>query len=62
MRVYVRMQSCSPLLQQAIKNPSDDALQEKAWDAVVPLVAKLKKFYEFSQRLGKSATADQPTH
>lgn len=37
---------------QAIQNPNDEALQEKAWAAVVPLVGKLKKFYEFSQRLG----------
>uniref|UniRef100_A0A8C9Q2F3 CYRIA/CYRIB Rac1 binding domain-containing protein n=1 Tax=Spermophilus dauricus TaxID=99837 RepID=A0A8C9Q2F3_SPEDA len=28
-----------------------EKLQEKAWGAVVPLVGKLKKFYEFSQRL-----------
>lgn len=37
---------------QAIQNPNDEALQEQAWAAVVPLVGKLKKFYEFSQRLG----------
>lgn len=37
---------------QAIQHPSDEALQEQAWAAVVPLVGKLKKFYEFSQRLG----------
>lgn len=41
-----------PLLFQAIQNPNDEALQEQAWAAVVPLVGKLKKFYEFSQRLG----------
>lgn len=37
---------------KAIQNPNDEALQEQAWAAVVPLVGKLKKFYEFSQRLG----------
>ncbi|KAL2085618.1 hypothetical protein ACEWY4_018938 [Coilia grayii] len=35
----------------AIQNPNDESLQEKAWAAVVPLVGRLKKFYEFSQRL-----------
>ncbi|TKS88934.1 Protein FAM49A [Collichthys lucidus] len=35
----------------AIQNPGDLALQEKAWNAVCPLVAKLKRFYEFSLRL-----------
>ncbi|KAJ8375133.1 hypothetical protein SKAU_G00057130 [Synaphobranchus kaupii] len=39
-------------IREAIQNPSDEGLQEKAWGAVVPLVGKLKKFYEFSQRLG----------
>lgn len=39
---------------QAIQNPSDEALQEAAWAAVVHLVGKLKKFYQFSQRLGMS--------
>ncbi|KAG9348140.1 hypothetical protein JZ751_004170, partial [Albula glossodonta] len=38
-------------IREAIQNPSDEGLQEKAWGAVVPLVGKLKKFYEFSQRL-----------
>lgn len=44
---------CWILCCQAIQNPSDEALQEQAWAAVVPLVGKLKKFYEFSQRLGR---------
>ncbi|TWW70824.1 Protein FAM49B L1 [Takifugu flavidus] len=39
-------------IREAIQNPNDEALQEQAWAAVVPLVGKLKKFYEFSQRLG----------
>lgn len=41
---------------QAIQNPGDLQLQEKAWNAVCPLVAKLKRFYEFSLRLGKRKT------
>lgn len=40
------------LLFQAIQNPNNEALQDQAWAAVVPLVGKLKHFYEFSQRLG----------
>lgn len=39
---------------QAIQNPSVEGVQEKAWSAVVPLVIKLKTFYEFSQKLGKN--------
>lgn len=35
----------------AISNPRDEFLQEKAWEAVCPLVAKLKMFYEFSLKL-----------
>ncbi|XP_066032093.1 CYFIP-related Rac1 interactor B isoform X3 [Chamaea fasciata] len=38
-------------IREAIQHPNDEKLQEKAWSAVVPLVGKLKKFYEFSQRL-----------
>uniref|UniRef100_A0A8C2H3C5 Family with sequence similarity 49 member Bb n=1 Tax=Cyprinus carpio TaxID=7962 RepID=A0A8C2H3C5_CYPCA len=38
-------------IREAIQNPSDEALQDQAWAAVVPLVGKLKTFYEFSQRL-----------
>uniref|UniRef100_A0A8C5M4X0 CYFIP related Rac1 interactor B n=1 Tax=Leptobrachium leishanense TaxID=445787 RepID=A0A8C5M4X0_9ANUR len=38
-------------IREAIQHANDDKLQEKAWGAVVPLVGKLKKFYEFSQRL-----------
>lgn len=32
----------------AISNPRDEKLQERAWEGVCPLVAKLKRFYEFS--------------
>ncbi|XP_016092804.1 protein FAM49B-like [Sinocyclocheilus grahami] len=39
-------------IREAIQSPNDEALQDQAWAAVVPLVGKLKKFYEFSQRLG----------
>ncbi|KAM6101829.1 CYFIP-related Rac1 interactor B isoform 2-T2 [Theristicus caerulescens] len=38
-------------IREAIQHPNDEKLQEKAWGAVIPLVGKLKKFYEFSQRL-----------
>ncbi|XP_076213452.1 CYFIP-related Rac1 interactor A-like isoform X1 [Aptenodytes patagonicus] len=38
-------------IREAIQNPGDLRLQEKAWSAVCPLVAKLKRFYEFSLRL-----------
>lgn len=38
---------------QAIQNPNDIQLQEKAWNSVCPLVVRLKRFYEFSLRLGK---------
>lgn len=40
---------------QAIQNPNDIQLQEKAWNAVCPLVVRLKRFYEFSIRLGECA-------
>ncbi|KAG9355641.1 hypothetical protein JZ751_000479 [Albula glossodonta] len=33
-------------IREAIQNPSDLQLQEKAWNAVCPLVAKLKRFYD----------------
>lgn len=35
----------------AISNPRDEKLQETAWEAVCQLVAKLKRFYEFSLKL-----------
>uniref|UniRef100_A0A4W6CMA5 Family with sequence similarity 49 member Ba n=1 Tax=Lates calcarifer TaxID=8187 RepID=A0A4W6CMA5_LATCA len=41
-------------IRQAIQNPSVEGVQEKAWSAVVPLVTKLKTFYEFSQKLESS--------
>ncbi|KAG7523642.1 hypothetical protein JOB18_001497 [Solea senegalensis] len=41
-------------IRRAIQSPSVEGVQEKAWAAVVPLVAKLKTFYEFSQKLESS--------
>ncbi|XP_061668644.1 CYFIP-related Rac1 interactor A isoform X1 [Syngnathoides biaculeatus] len=38
-------------IRDAIQNPSDFMLQERAWNSVCPLVIKLKKFYCFSLRL-----------
>ncbi|XP_065062160.1 CYFIP-related Rac1 interactor B-like [Rhopilema esculentum] len=38
-------------IREAIANPRNDGLQEYAWAAVLPLVAKLKRFYEFSIQL-----------
>ncbi|XP_030630343.1 protein FAM49B [Chanos chanos] len=38
-------------IRQAIQQPNDDSVQEKAWATVVPLVGKLKKFYLFSMKL-----------
>lgn len=39
-------------IREAIANPTDD-YQTKAWTAVLPLVSKLKRFYEFSLELGE---------
>lgn len=38
---------------QAITNPRNESYQTRAWEAVLPLVSKLKRFYEFSQQIGK---------
>ncbi|XP_061843378.1 CYFIP-related Rac1 interactor A isoform X2 [Nerophis lumbriciformis] len=38
-------------IRDAIQNPGDFMLQERAWNSVCPLVIKLKKFYSFSLRL-----------
>ena len=38
---------------QAISNAFDEQLQELAWKAVVPLVGKLKMFYEYGLEVGK---------
>ncbi|CAI5683142.1 protein FAM49A isoform X1 [Oreochromis niloticus] len=41
-------------IRDAIQNPSDHSLQEKAWNSVCPLVIKLKRFYSFSLKLEKA--------
>uniref|UniRef100_A0A7M4EEG8 CYFIP related Rac1 interactor A n=1 Tax=Crocodylus porosus TaxID=8502 RepID=A0A7M4EEG8_CROPO len=41
-------------IREAIQNPNDIQLQEKAWNSVCPLVVRLKRFYEFSLRLEKA--------
>uniref|UniRef100_A0A8C9S3Z6 CYFIP related Rac1 interactor B n=1 Tax=Scleropages formosus TaxID=113540 RepID=A0A8C9S3Z6_SCLFO len=57
-------------IREAIQHPNEESLQDKAWEAVVPLVGMLKKFYEFSQRLevalhgllrALTSTPDSPT-
>ncbi|XP_030838939.1 protein FAM49B [Strongylocentrotus purpuratus] len=40
-------------IRQAITSPRDNDLQQLAWGAVCPLVARLKKYYEFSMKLDK---------
>lgn len=35
-------------IRQAISNPKDEGKQTTAWDAVCPLVTKLKSFYDYS--------------
>ncbi|XP_077470652.1 CYFIP-related Rac1 interactor B-like isoform X2 [Stigmatopora argus] len=37
----------------AIQSPASEGVQERAWAAVLPLVAKLKRFYQFSHKLEK---------
>uniref|UniRef100_A0A8C9TVF4 Family with sequence similarity 49 member A n=1 Tax=Scleropages formosus TaxID=113540 RepID=A0A8C9TVF4_SCLFO len=41
-------------IRQAIQNPSDQMLQEQAWNSVCPLVVRLKEFYGFSLKLEKA--------
>lgn len=38
-------------IREAIANPCEET-QQRAWNAVVPLAGKLKKFYMFSTQLG----------
>jgi hypothetical protein len=38
---------------QAISNPRVELCQDKAWQAVLPLVSRLKRYYDFSTALGK---------
>jgi hypothetical protein len=41
-----------PFFFKAISTPTEE-FQQKAWQAVMPLVSRLKRFYEFSTELGK---------
>ncbi|XP_043920771.1 CYFIP-related Rac1 interactor A isoform X1 [Protopterus annectens] len=41
-------------IRDGIQNPNDNQLQEKAWNAVCPLVIKLKRFYVFAVKLEKA--------
>lgn len=41
-------------IREAISNPTEEECQIRAWQAVLPLVEKLKRFYFFSVELGKS--------
>jgi len=41
---------CGDLIRNAISNPSPQA-EEEAWNALCPSAMRLKKFYEFSQRI-----------
>jgi hypothetical protein len=36
---------------QGISNPKDEAKQDAAWDAVCPLVGKLKSFWDYSMEV-----------
>lgn len=38
-------------IRMAISHPKDEAEQAKAWDAVCPLVSKLKSFYDYSSEV-----------
>lgn len=38
-------------MREAIAGPGNEDLQRKAWDTVVPLVIRLKSFYQFSKKL-----------
>ncbi|XP_013789450.2 protein FAM49A-like, partial [Limulus polyphemus] len=39
-------------IRMAIANPRNATQQIRAWESVLPLVYKLRQFYEFSQHLG----------
>lgn len=51
--IDVYLTICLYVCPQAIQNPNDMLLQERAWNSVCPLVIRLKKFYGFSLRLGQ---------
>ncbi|KAK6179168.1 hypothetical protein SNE40_011588 [Patella caerulea] len=44
-------QGASESIRMAISNPKVEEYQEKAWHDVIPLISKLKLFYEFSLKL-----------
>lgn len=44
-------QGAGDFIRGAISNPNDAAQQTAAWDAVCPLVTKLKSFYEYSSEV-----------
>lgn len=46
-----RYRGATDEIRQAISNPSKSDLQEKAWSTVLPLVCKLKEFFDFSLEL-----------
>ncbi|KAK2562306.1 CYFIP-related Rac1 interactor B, partial [Acropora cervicornis] len=50
-------QGANEEIRQAISNALNGELQELAWKAVVPLVGKLKAFYEYALELGCTAAA-----
>ena len=39
------------LIKKSIENPSDQNLKDATWDALLPLVASLRKFWLFSSAL-----------
>src|ERR1700753_613976 len=45
-------QSASELIRTAIASPSPEN-ENRAWDAVLPIVDKLRDFYEYAAELGK---------
>lgn len=45
-----RYEGCGDLIRKAISNPTPDN-EEEAWQAVQPVVAKLKKYFEYSTSL-----------
>lgn len=48
-----KYQGCEDLIKNAIQNPSPEAV-EKAWEALLPHIDKLKEYYDFSLELEES--------
>lgn len=40
----------------SIQNPNDQAIKDAAWQALLPLVTSLRKFWQFSSALSKAYT------